>query len=161
MKPMSMPLKEHLIFWTSKILYVIIFIVIPIFFTGWLHALVGFFIMTFVCGLFISLVFQLAHVVEINQFPSEKKIVGDWAVHQVNTTSNFDTSNKALSWLFGGLNFQIEHHLFPKVSHIHYAEISALVKETCHDFKIAYNEYGSMFSAMASHVRYLRKMGIA
>ncbi|HTH57743.1 MAG TPA: acyl-CoA desaturase [Cyclobacteriaceae bacterium] len=159
MKPMTLSIKEHLIFWITKIMYVTLLIVVPIFFVGWLKAMIGFLVMTFVCGLFISLVFQLAHVVEINHFPCEKKVVGDWAVHQVSTTANFDTSNKALSWLLGGLNFQIEHHLFPKVSHIHYSAISKLVKETCHDFEIAYHEYGTMFSAMASHVRYLHKMG--
>src|SRR6478736_5245092 len=160
MKPMSLSVKEHFIFWTTKVLYTLVFIVIPVYFVGW-QALIGFFVMTFVCGLFISIVFQLAHVVEINHFPEEKKIVGDWALHQMSTTSNFETSNKLLSWMLGGLNFQIEHHLFPKVSHIHYARINSLVKETCKEFNIKYNEYSTMFSAMASHVNYLRKMGIA
>jgi linoleoyl-CoA desaturase len=100
-------------------------------------------------------------VVEKNHFPSEKKITGDWAVHQLQTTSNFATSNQLLFWLLGGLNFQIEHHLFPKISHVHYSKISFLVKDTCREFNIKYNEYQTMFSAMASHVSYLRKMGMA
>ncbi|HCW06015.1 MAG TPA: acyl-CoA desaturase [Cytophagales bacterium] len=161
MKPMTLSVKEHIIFWTTKVLYVTAFVVVPMLMVGWLPALVGFIVMTFVCGLFISIVFQLAHVVEINHFPSEKKVVGDWALHQLSTTSNFDTSNKLLFWLLGGLNFQVEHHLFPKVSHIHYAKINALVKETCREFNIKYNEYSTMFSAMASHISYLRKMGVA
>lgn len=161
MKPMSMSFRQHLIFWATKLIYVMIFIVIPVIFTGWTQALIGFFVMTFVCGLFISIVFQLAHVVEKNHFPSEKKITGDWAVHQLQTTSNFATSNQLLFWLLGGLNFQIEHHLFPKISHVHYSKISFLVKDTCREFNIKYNEYQTMFSAMASHVSYLRKMGMA
>ena len=161
MEPMSLSIKEHFIFWATKISYVTIFLVLPILFRGWLPAIVGFLIVTFVCGLFISIVFQLAHVVEAIQFPTEKKIVGDWAIHQINTTSNFGTSSKVLFWMLGGLNFQIEHHLFPRVSHIHYPQISLLVKETCREFNITYNEYSSMFSAMLSHIAYLRKMGIA
>jgi linoleoyl-CoA desaturase len=161
MKPMSLSFMEHFIFWATKVLYVSAFFIVPVIFTGWLHAIVGFFVMTFVCGLFISVVFQLAHVVEKNHFPAEKKISGDWALHQLQTTSNFATSSRILHWLLGGLNFQIEHHLFPKVSHIHYSKISLLVKETCREFNLKYNEYETMFSAMVSHVSYLRAIGIA
>ena len=161
MKPMSMSIKEHLIFWFTKITYVIVALVIPIIFVGWLKALAGFFLVTFVCGLFISIVFQLAHVVEATEFPLGRKIVGDWAVHQVSTTSNFGTSNKIMFWMLGGLNFQIEHHLFPKVSHIHYPQISKLVKETCKEFNVTYHEYATMFDAVISHITYLRKMGTA
>jgi linoleoyl-CoA desaturase len=160
-KPMSLSMREHIIFWVTKIIYVTVFVVLPILFAGWLPALIGFFIMTFFCGLFTSIVFQLAHVVELNQLPTEKKITGDWAIHQIATTSNFGTSNKFLFWILGGLNFQIEHHLFPNVSHIHYPQISRLVKETCREFNIKYNEYSSMLVAMVSHIAYLRQMGNA
>ncbi len=159
MKPMSLSVKEHIVFWVTKVAYVIAFLVLPIIFLGWLKALIGFLIVTFVCGLFISVVFQLAHVVESTDFPEEKKIEKEWAVHQVSTTSNFGTTNKILFWMLGGLNFQIEHHLFPKVSHIHYPQISRLVKETCREFNIAYHEYASMTEAFLSHLLYLRKMG--
>lgn len=160
-KPMSLSVKEHIIFWATKITYVTIFLVMPILFVGWIPTLIGFSIVAFVCGLFTSIVFQLAHVVEVNHFPVEKKLTGDWAVHQLNTTSNFGTSSKILFWMLGGLNFQIEHHLFPNVSHIHYPQISRLVKETCREFNIKYNEYSSMFLAMLSHISYLREMGNA
>ena len=161
MKPMSLSLKEHFVFWITKITYVTMFLVMPIIFLGWLKTLIGFFIVTFVCGLFISIVFQLAHVVEQTEFPMGKKITGDWAVHQVSTTSNFGTSSKFLFWLLGGLNFQIEHHLFPRVSHIHYPMISRFVKETCEEFNVTYHEYASMFDAVVSHLVYLRRMGNA
>lgn len=161
MKPMNLPLKEHIIFWVTKLCYVLVFLVIPSVMLGWLKALIGFLIVSGVCGLFISVVFQLAHVVEGNDFPLEKKIEEEWAVHQVKTTSNFATSNKFLFWVLGGLNFQIEHHLFPKISHIHYPHISRLVKETCEEFNIAYHEYASLSRAFLSHLRYLGKMGVA
>jgi linoleoyl-CoA desaturase len=159
--PKSLPVKEKFVFWITKICYVFVYLALPIMMIGWLKALVGFVIVTFICGLFISVVFQLAHVVEITDFPTESKIEIEWAVHQIGTTSNFGTSSKLLFWLLGGLNFQVEHHLFPRVSHIHYPQISRLVKETCLEFNIAYHEYKSMAQAFSSHLLYLRKMGLS
>jgi linoleoyl-CoA desaturase len=159
MKPAALSVKEHIVFWVTKVFYVTIYLALPIVTLGWIKALIGYFIVTSVCGLFISVVFQLAHVVESTDFPSEGKIEKEWAVHQVGTTSNFGTTSKLLFWMLGGLNFQIEHHLFPKVSHIHYPQISRMVKETCREFNIVYHEYASMAEAFASHLLYLRKMG--
>jgi len=153
-------LKEHLIFWFTKIGYMGIYMVIPILIVGWLPWLIGFLIVTITCGLTISIVFQLAHVVEGTTFHHpEDDSSREWAIHQLNTTSNFGTSNKLLFWLLGGLNFQIEHHLFPKISHIHYPAISRLVKETCKEYGIAYHEYSSMFKAVVSHLLHLQRLG--
>ncbi|HEY3406468.1 MAG TPA: acyl-CoA desaturase [Ohtaekwangia sp.] len=155
------PLKEHGIFWISKFLYIFTYMVIPIVMVGWLPWLVGFLIVTFVCGVAISIVFQLAHVVEGTQFHIADGQPGkqDWAAHQVVSTANFATSSRSLHWLLGGLNFQIEHHLFPRVSHIHYPAISRYVKEACKEFNITYHEHKSMFSAIISHLVHLRKLG--
>jgi linoleoyl-CoA desaturase len=157
----SLSFKEQFIFWITKLSYVGVFIVLPIFMLGWLKALLGFLIVTFICGLFISIVFQLAHVVEITEYPLDSEIEKEWAVHQITTTSNFATKSSFLFWLLGGLNFQVEHHLFPRVSHIHYPQISKLVKETCAEFNITYNEYTSMYKAFLSHLLHLRKMGVS
>lgn len=155
------PLKEHIIFWVTKLLYVTFYVIIPILTVGWLYWLIGFLIITFVCGVAISIVFQLAHVVEGTEFHvvDNNRSKQDWAVHQVISTANFATSSRLLHWLLGGLNFQIEHHLFPRVSHIHYPAISRLVKETCHEFNITYHEYKTMYTALASHLVHLRKLG--
>ena len=69
------------------------------------------------------------------------KIENEWAIHQVNTTANFATHNRLVSWLVGGLNFQIEHHLFPKISHVHYPAVSKIVRQTCADHGIQYIEF--------------------
>ncbi len=153
--------KQHVIFWFTKLAYMGVYMVIPILMIGWLPWLIGFLIITFTCGLSISIVFQLAHVVEGTGFHSVKegKSEQEWAVHQLSTTSNFATSNRLLYWLMGGLNFQIEHHLFPKISHIHYPAISKLVKETCREYNVAYHEYSSMFKAIISHLIHLRRLG--
>ncbi len=158
-------LKEHFIFWATKLGYIGVYLVLPILMVGWLEALIGFLIIALVCGLAISVVFQLAHVVEDTRFPQVEneasKIDQEWALHQVATTANFDTHNKVISWLLGGLNFQIEHHLFPRISHIHYPKISELVKETCKEYNIRYVEYSTMFKALHSHLFHIRKLGLA
>lgn len=155
--------KEHFVFWFTKITYVLVYIVVPILFAGWAYWLIGFLVITFVCGLAISIVFQLAHVVEGTAFhqPQDGGGTEEWAIHQINSTANFGTSSKVLHWLLGGLNFQIEHHLFPRVSHIHYPALSRLVKESCRESNVKYNEYSSMLTALVSHLIYLRHLGRA
>ena len=86
------------------------------------------------------------------------KMEDEWAVHQLKTTANFATRNRFLSWWIGGLNFQIEHHLFPKISHIHYSAISKIIRNACGEFGIPYIEYPKMRLAFVSHVQYLRQL---
>lgn len=157
-------LKQHIVFWGTKILYSIVYFVLPIYFVGWAETLIGYGIISFVCGLSISIVFQMAHVVEVTQFPlpnENSKIDQEWALHQISTTANFATKNKVVSWLLGGLNFQVEHHLFPKISHVHYPQINKLVKETCEQYNVKYLEYSSIFTAFGSHLQHIRRLGRA
>lgn len=159
----KMDVKEHFIFWVSKLFYVGMAIVLPMFFVGVLQTIVGYSIIAFVCGLIIAVVFQLAHIVEDATFSTPDKdvykIEEEWAVHQVKTTANFATKSKIVSWFTGGLNFQVEHHLFPRISHIHYPKISDLVRETCEQFNIPYMEYPTVMSAVRSHVVHLKQVG--
>jgi linoleoyl-CoA desaturase len=83
----------------------------------------------------------------------------DWAVHQLKTTANFATGNKVISWLVGGLNYQIEHHLFPKISHVHYPEISKIIRDACREYGVQYIEHPKMRVALVSHVNHLRILG--
>ncbi len=159
----NMPRREHVIFWTTKILYVSIFLVIPVLVVGWLPALIGWLIAGVACGFCLAVVFQLAHVVEATQFPAPNqdsgKVEQEWMIHQLATTSNFATNNAMVSWFLGGLNFQVEHHLFPRISHVHYPEINKLVKATCKEFGVIYNEYNTMNEAFASHLRHIYQLG--
>lgn len=159
----KLPFKEHLIFWFTKLGYIGLYMVVPVFLVGWLPWLIGFAIVTFTCGLAISIVFQLAHVVEITEFHTtdEQETHHEWAVHQLASTANFATSSKLLYWLLGGLNFQIEHHLFPRISHIHYPKISKLIRETCKENNILYLEYTTMARAIWSHLTHLRRLGVS
>jgi linoleoyl-CoA desaturase len=157
----KLPIGQHIIFWLTKVLYVLFYIALPIYWLGWLPGLVGFLVITFVCGVGISIVFQLAHVVKGTQFFSaeEGSQRYDWAIHQVRSTANFATGNRFLYWILGGLNFQVEHHLFPRISHIHYPVIARYVKQTCQEYGIAYQEYKTMWSAFASHITHLYSLG--
>ncbi len=160
----KLSIKEHLIFWITKLLYLMVYLIVPIVMVGWLKALIGYLIIAFVCGLVTSVVFQLAHMVEHTQFPkpnlNSNKVQQEWAVHQVATTANFATKNKVVSWFLGGLNFQIEHHLFPRISHIHYPRISEFVKETCREYNIEYIEYSSLLQAFYSHLFHIKRLGM-
>ena len=164
--------KDHLTFWISKIAYLMIFLFAPAYVFGFKIAFIGFFLTGFITGICITVVFQLAHVVEDIHFVTDKadaenaqttldaiRVQDDWATHQINTTSNFSTKSKFLTWALGGLNFQVEHHLFPKISHIHYPKINEIVKRTCHDFNVKYNEIPNFFEAIRSHLLHLKHIG--
>lgn len=159
----KMDLKEHVIFWGGKIFFIAFYIVLPIILLGWKGWLIGFVISQFTLGLTLAVVFQLAHVVEHAEFEAAGvdpvKIENEWAIHQIKTTANFAFSNKIITWFVGGLNYQIEHHLFPRISHIHYPAISEIVKATCERFELNYIYFPSTRAAVASHVRFMNQMG--
>lgn len=159
----KMSVSDHVSFWGFKVLHMILFIGIPIYFAGALSWLVGFLVLALVAGFVLSIVFQLAHTVEHTSFPQAdpltNKLEDEWAIHQLKTTANFSTRSKLISWWVGGLNFQIEHHLFPRISHVHYPAISKVIKQTCAEFGIQYIEYPRLRYAVASHVAFLRQMG--
>lgn len=152
----------HISFWAAKLGYLFIMIFLPIYMIGFVPWLVGFFIIILTAGFILSIVFQLAHTVQEAQFPvpdQNNKIENEWALHQLYTTANFATKNKLIGWLVGGLNFQVEHHLFPKISHVHYPAISKIIKSTCEEFGVKYNEFKRMRNAIVSHFRYIKMMG--
>jgi len=154
---------DHVSFWVTKVTYLFVFLALPMMMVGVGATLLGYLVLTCVCGIVIAVVFQLAHVVEEASFPQPAepngKMETEWAVHQINTTSNFAIQNKAVHWFTGGLNHQVEHHLFPRISHIHYPELSKIVKATCEQFGIRYNEHRTVLQAVRSHVVHLRQIG--
>ncbi|QRN98528.1 acyl-CoA desaturase [Archangium violaceum] len=118
---------------------------------------------SFVLGLTLASVFQLAHCVEEAEFSEVPEGGGtfarEWAVHQVETTVDFARGNRLLCWYLGGLNFQVVHHLFPRVCHLHYPALSRLVEETCREHGVRYRAQESVGAALGSHVRWLKRMG--
>jgi len=158
------PIKEMTRLIIAKALYLAVIIGLPMIFSGFSGGfiLLGFLIMHLVAGLFMSVVFQMAHIVEEAEQPlpdAEGFIYNDWAIHELETTANFSRKNRFFGWIIGGLNFQIEHHLFPNICHVHYRAISPIVERTAKEFGLRYNENRTFFGAVGSHVRLLRALG--
>jgi linoleoyl-CoA desaturase len=156
--------KELSIIIASKVLY-FIYMFLPFIFikelTFWNWAL-GFVTIHYIAGFVLAAIFQPAHVVEETEFPvpnPEGNLENDWAVHQMKTTMNFATRDKVFSWLVGGLNFQVEHHLFPTICHVHYPKISEIVKKTAEEFNLPYNNKRTFVGALWSHEVMLWKLG--
>jgi linoleoyl-CoA desaturase len=144
----------------TKAWYVFAFIWVPIYFSGFSVWVVGFVSMQVSCSTYIAVVFQLAHLVQgVKQSSEEEVSENEAMIHQVETTANFATKNKLVSWLVGGLNFQIEHHLFHRYSHVHYPAISKIVKSTCEEFGVSYLEFPSVKAAFVSHLRRFKELG--
>lgn len=159
----TMSPQDHFVFWLSKVLYVGFYVVLPIVLVGWKAWLIGFGAMHITLGFTLAVVFQLAHVVEETEFEvagiEATQIESEWAVHQIKTTSNFAPDNKIISWYVGGLNYQVEHHLFPRISHVHYPALSKIVARECEKFNLAYHCMPTMTSAVISHFRFLKMLG--
>jgi linoleoyl-CoA desaturase len=154
--------------WTTlivtKIIYYLLWIVLPLLVLdiAWWKVLIGFFVMHYTAGIILSIVFQLAHIVPMAEMPlpdKEGNLEHTWAVHQLYTTANFAPNNKFISWYTGGLNHQVEHHIFPHISHIHYGKLAKIVKETALEFNLPYNEYKTFHKAILEHFNQLKTMG--
>ncbi|PKB16083.1 linoleoyl-CoA desaturase [Flavobacterium sp. 5] len=160
--------KSPKVLWTTliitKIIYIAIWIVLPIVIgITWWKVLIGFFLMHYTAGIILSVVFQLAHVVDeaANPQPNETgEMENTWAIHQLYTTVNFAPKNKIVNWYTGGLNHQIEHHIFPHISHVHYGKIAKIVKETAKECQLPYYEYKTMSAAVVAHFKHLRTLGL-
>ena len=160
----SSPKKEVVKLIITKILYGTIILGFPFLFSdfSWWQILFGFAILHFTAGIIMSTVFQMAHVVEgaVQPLPDENGVIhNEWVVHELMTTSNFAKNNFLLNWYVGGLNFQIEHHLFSNICHIHYRNISSIVEKTTHEFGLTYNTQTTFINALGSHIQRLKSLG--
>jgi linoleoyl-CoA desaturase len=147
----------------GKVVFFSLALVVPLLFHPWWVVLLFYAAASWVQGVALSVVFQLAHCVEEAAFPMPRQDNGRmesaWALHQVETTVDFARRNQLLSWLIGGLNFQIEHHLFPRICHVNYPALSKVVKDTCREYAVKYTEHPTFRAGLASHFRWLRRMG--
>ena len=156
--------QEWIILLLTKAVFVGYVFVIPTLVMGipfW-QVLVGFVIMHYVAGFILAIIFQPAHVIEGTEYPlpdSDGKMDNAWAIHQLHTTTNFANKNKVLSWYVGGLNYQVEHHLFPNICHVHYRNLSAIVEKTATEFGLPYKAIPTFMGALAGHARLLKELG--
>jgi len=147
-----------------KAVYFFVILAVPVLFFNipFSEVLIGFLLMHFVAGIILTVVFQLAHTVEGTSHPQPNEsgeIENDWAIHQMHTTVNFSRKNKWISWYVGGLNFQVEHHLFPRICHVHYPHIADIVKQTAEEFGVPYMENETFGQAVRSHIATLERFG--
>ena len=153
------------VFFLGKLAFWTWALVIPLALHPWWAVLATFIGVSWIMGFIMATTFQLAHCVDEADFTTVEKLrEGDatsWAAHQVESTVDFATGSRVLAWYLGGLNFQIEHHLFPRVCHVHYPHLLAIVRETCLEFDVRHVSQPTVRSALASHARWLRHMGSA
>jgi len=147
-----------------KVIYFLVVIGLPIALgLPWLLVVLGFLLQHFIAGAILTLVFQLAHTVEGTDHPmpdAKGVIADDWAAHQMRTTVDFSPGNPVIGWYVGGLNYQVEHHLFPRVSHVHYPAIAPIVERTAREFGLPYNVNRTLIEALRSHFALLRRIGL-
>jgi linoleoyl-CoA desaturase len=156
--------KEIIVLILSKIVYFTTLLFFPIFFSpfSWWQVLIGFLLMHLTAGIIMSVIFQMAHVVEGTEqpLPDQNGVIHhDWLIHQLRTTADFAPRNIILNWYVGGLNFQVEHHLFSNICHIHYKSIAPIVQRTASEFGIVYNVKPTFLKAIKSHVIRLKELG--
>lgn len=147
-----------------KVLYFFLTIFLPIYMMDfpWWQVIIGFFVMHFISGMILALIFQSAHVVEDTSFyvvDENGGVENNWAIHQLLTTANFANKSIIFSWFIGALNYQIEHHLFPNICHVHYKDISKIVKATAEEYGIPYYHYNTFYGALKSHFKLLHSLG--
>lgn len=152
----------------SKVIYYVYIALIPMLVMNisWWQWAIGFCTMHFVCGSILAFVFQIAHVMPDIEFMTKDTYDDQneeisWAKHQMMTTANFSNWNPMFTWYVGGLNYQIEHHLFPDISHIHYPKISKIVRKTAQEFGVKYHYHKTFGGAIIQHLRLLHQLGKA
>ncbi len=154
---------ELALFLGGKLTFFALAFALPLLFHSLLVVLLAYAVVAAVEGLTLSVVFQLAHSIEeTNAFSAHQTgemASREWAVHQVETTANFGRKSRLLTWYVGGLNHQIEHHLFPRISHVHLPHLSDIVEQVCREHGIPYHDHPSFWRALASHYAWLREMG--
>lgn len=148
----------------AKAMYYFIFLILPMILLPvvWYWVVLSFLLMHFTSGLILTTVFQTAHVVPSSEYPmpdEQGSLENSWAVHQLYTTTDFSPGSKLIFWLTGGLNYQIEHHLFPNISHVHYPAISKIVKQVSEKYQLPYHVHPGFFKAVKEHARMLKMLG--
>ncbi|MEX0777919.1 MAG: acyl-CoA desaturase [Phycisphaeraceae bacterium] len=146
----------------GKLTFLALALSLPMIFHSWWIVLIFYAVAGMTAGITLSVVFQLAHTVEEAEFvaPTEANLVENaWAIHQVESTVDFTRRSRVAAWLLGGLNYQIEHHLFPRICHVNYPAMSPIVEQACQDFGVKYHAHPTFWAGIASHFRWLRKMG--
>jgi linoleoyl-CoA desaturase len=154
---------ELAIFWLGKVVFFFLAFGLPLTRHSVGNVLGAYAICAMTLGLVLALTFQIAHCSDASKFraitPDDHVVPRSWVEHQVETTVDFCRQNRLVSWYMGGLNFQIEHHLFPKICHVHYPALAPIVEEVCLAHGLPYYSHPTLWAALCSHLRQLHAMG--
>jgi linoleoyl-CoA desaturase len=157
--------REWVILITTKIVYICYIFVAPLLVTPWLwwQIIIGMAIMHYITGFLLAIIFQPAHAIAGSEFlqpDMNHSLKDNWAIHQLRTTTNFANNSRWFTWFVGGLNFQIEHHLFPGICHVHYRKLAGIVKSTAREFGLPYKSVRTFAKALHGHIQLLRQLGM-
>jgi linoleoyl-CoA desaturase len=164
-QPMPKPRTRDVAFFSAgKLAFVGWVFVLPLVAGHSVGVVLGFYgLCALVTGIAMAVVFQLAHCVEEAEFPVAParggRVALPWFEHQLATTVDFAPRNRFLTWYLGGLNFQVEHHLYPHISHVHYPALAPIVGGACREFGVRHRVHRGFWPAIASHVRHMRRLG--
>lgn len=158
------PKSEWVLLYLSKFGHYSAFLVLPPLVAGYGigKTILGFLVMHLICGFALACVFALGHFVDgviVVEKGPDGNVAQSWGEHQLRTSANFATDSTLFYWTLGGLNTQIEHHLFPKICHVHYRALAPIVAQTAREFGLPYHSYPTMSSALAAHRRYMKNFG--
>jgi len=155
------PIREYLTLFAGKAFYLTYMLVLPVLILGKSPLLViaAFLLVHLIVGLSVTLVFQTTHTIDSTYFPADRGEFENGVYHIFATTADYATENPLVSWLAGGLNHHIVHHLCPFVCHTHYAPLTRIVKETAAEFGIPYRQHPTMSRAIRHHLILLKQLG--
>jgi linoleoyl-CoA desaturase len=161
LKRLKHPVREYAVLFAGKSLYLAFMILLPILYLGYSAASViaGFFVMHLLVGFTVAIVFAPTHILACNDFPGSRSEYEDYVHHIFATTADFATESPVVTWLTGGLNHHIVHHICPQVCHTHYARLTRIAKQTAAEFQIPYREHRTMFDALSAHMSFLKQLG--
>lgn len=163
LKKISHPFREYVILFISKTVYYGLTLVLPMIFLpfAWWVVLLAWINMHILPGLTFALIFQVTHIYEGTHFPHPDKdgnIDNNYALHVLETTADFSRKKPLGTWLMGGINIHVIHHIFPKVCHVHYPQLTQILKETADDFGIDYYENPNFWVALKKHMWMLKHL---
>jgi linoleoyl-CoA desaturase len=164
-KQKSNATREWIVLFASKAFYIFYLFVLPTLLVPaitWWMPILGFLIMHYIAGFILAIIFQPAHVIDGTEYPlpdDNGNLENSWAIHQLHTTTNFGRKHRMFSWFVGGLNYQVEHHLFPNICHVHYRAISPIVEKTAIEFGLPYKSKETFLEAIIAHAQIMRELG--
>lgn len=152
---------ELVVFILGKVTFFSIAFIIPLMVRPPAQVIVFYLITAMVAGITLSLIFILPHTVEHSLFPlpSEGKIDHSRDIHQIRVTADFARGHKIFTWLVGSLNYHREHHLFPRICHVHTTALAKLIDDQCNQAQVKHVEHPSFIAGIVSHFRFLKETG--